>query len=825
MSIAPSAGGDEDVLRALIDHVDQQDPSAFNNLGVLYHARGLHAEAVEALLRALALDPRMHTAVRNLELAAAQPGACEPQLAALDARVAADPDSRAAARERARLLRLVGRRDAAIRQLDALIAEDPDDAAALFERGVIEQRAGDLRRAHRWFDRAVNAGDDGPDARLQLAEVLYQLGYNEQALACVDQLLTRYRHVAEAHLLRGFVLGDMGRHDEAIAAARLAAQLKPALSSAQVDLSIESATMTAVPVENDASPACAPMPLEPDGALARYGLGLAFRERGYFEEARGEFERSIAAGEDARLATHALGELDLIVGRCHEARVRYETLLASEEQPRLWNEHGVAMHQAGDVRAAADSYRRALRIDPRYALAYNNLGVVLDELGDHHAARESLLRAAELDPLLVVARLNLARWFANQRDPLAALSLLREIVAFHPRDAASWQVMGTVLHSLDRTVEATDALRMAIECGLSSGEARQQLARVLEQPADADGAAQDAALDISCALMHAWSRLAVAIDWQRECPEAVGTLQLLTVSEQSPRRNVVPRGEDLARQRCDEADRLAARQAHDDALERYVEARLGVDSDSVADLPPAVQQLWQRAALGEAWSLCLLGRETEALPSLKRAGAVWPQHPEVLALFAVAAASDADRQPESAAASRTAMLRLLRLDVDSATLLHIAGDAAARLRDDALALGFYRRALAHDPTRLTARVAVARVLRQRGDLLAARLELVAALSGAPTWREPQLELARVHRDAARLADARGLLAELLMRSPTDLDALQLLIEVLVAEERFDDARIAVDRVLCHDPSHTGAHWFDGVLLAQPPRTRAPSLVA
>ena len=35
----------------------------------------------------------------------------------------------------------------------------------------------------------------------------------------------------------------------------------------------------------------------------------------------------------------------------------------------------------------------------------------------------------------------------------------------------------------------------------------------------------------------------------------------------------------------------------------------------------------------------------EALPPLKRAGVVWPHHPEVLALFAFAAASDAERDP------------------------------------------------------------------------------------------------------------------------------------------------------------------------------------
>ncbi|WP_309670995.1 tetratricopeptide repeat protein [Gemmatimonas sp.] len=850
MSSVMSAGRDVELLRTLIERVDPRDPGAFNNLGVLYHSRGLHVEAVDAFLRALAIDPRMRTAARNLEIAAATPGACDARMAALDARVAADPDDRAAALERARLSRLVGRSDDAIRQLETLIAEDPDDAAALYERGLIEQRAGDLRRAQRWFERAVNLGGTDTDARLHLAEVLYQRGQNEQALECLDCLLARHADSADAHLLRGFVLGDMGRHDAAIASARIAAQLNPTLSTAQIDLSLESGSLAGTPIAIDPSTANGIMRVEPEGALARYGLGLAFRQRGYFDEARREFERSLASGEDARMAEHALGELDLIAGRFDDARTRYAALLARQEQPRLWNEHGVAMHQSGDVAGAADSYRRALRMDPRHALAYNNLGVALDDLGDHSAARESFVRASELDPTLVVARLNLSRWLAAQRDPLAALALLRELVAFHPRDAESWKVMGTVLQALDRTEEARDAFLTAVECRPSHAEARFGLASVLEHLGDSDGAARETQQALKYAPMRMASRLLVAIDLQRECPDAVGGLELLAVQGGSPLRGIVLPTDELAAllpeqalaapgvreaagssldagamavmdaaRTCDDADGFSSRAVHGEALERYTRARALVDLTAVADMEPTAQILWQRATLGEARSLCLLGRGVEALPQLKRAGALWPHHPEVLALFAFAAASDAERDPASAESARTAMLRLLRQDVTSAALLHFAGDAAMRMHDEALALGFYRRALAHDPARPTARVAIARMLRERGDLLAARLELVAALSAVPNWRDAVLELARVHRDARRHADARWILVDVLKGRPTDVEALQLLIEVLVGEERASDARIVVDRVLRHDPDNTGARWFDGVLLAQQSRTR------
>lgn len=832
-----TSGPETGLLRALADRIDQQDPGAFNNLGVLYHTRGLHAEAVEAFLRALTLDPRMRTAARNLEIAAAQPGACDARLAALAQRIAADPEDRIALRERAQLVRLLGRGDEAIRLLDALIAEDPDDGEALFERGLIEQRAGDLRRAQRWFERAVNAGTVG-NARLHLAEVLYQRGQNEQALVVLEMLLSEHPDHADAHLLRSFVLGDMGHHEAAIESSRRAAQLNPALEALQGDLVIEPSAPLASSTEQRV------MAVEPDGALARYGLGLAFRQRGYFREARQEFERAFAQGEDPRLVQHALAELDLLDGDSASARARYEALLGLSESARCWNEHGVALHQAGDVSAAADSYRRALRIDPRYALAYNNLGVALADRSDASAAREAFTRAAELDPTFVLARLNLARWFAAHRDPMASLSLLRELTEFHPREAEVWYALGRVLVQVQRADEARVALAKAVDVRPSHAEARYSLARVLEELGDSDGAVRETQTALTLSPVRKDDRLTVSIDLQRECPESVGPVDLLSLvggtplagveiaddavdalfPEQAHQAQAHPAIEERARAHCETADEFAVRTLHGEAIERYrvarevLEALLAAAPETDRNEQREVRKaLWLRASIGECRSHALLDNAAMALPLLRRVSEQAPDHVDVLALRAAALAARGDTASRDEA--RSALLGLLRHDVQSAALLHFAGDVAGRLRDESLALGFYRRALARDPMRPTPRVAIARLLRERGDLLAARLELVAALASAPKWREATVELARVHKEAKRFGDARQVLADHLLRVPTDLEALALLADVLVAESRFDDARVAVDRVLRYDAEHGAALWFDGLLLTEQSRLR------
>jgi hypothetical protein len=80
-----------------------------------------------------------------------------------------------------------------------------------------------------------------------------------------------------------------------------------------------------------------------------------------------------------------------------------------------------------------------------------------------------------------------------------------------------------------------------------------------------------------------------------------------------------------------------------------------------------------------------------------------------------------------------------------------------------------------------------------------------------------LELSKVSLDAQRYADARRLLVDVLTEHPAHCEALPLLMEVLVSEERLGDARILVDRVLHRDPEHFAARWFDGVLLSKQSR--------
>jgi tetratricopeptide (TPR) repeat protein len=131
----------------------------------------------------------------------------------------------------------------------------------------------------------------------------------------------------------------------------------------------------------------------------------------------------------------------------------------------------------------------------------------------------------------------------------------------------------------------------------------------------------------------------------------------------------------------------------------------------------------------------------------------------------------------------------------------------------------YRHALAIDGDFAAVRYDLAQLLIARGDFAEAERELLAALDAVPTYADATLALAGLHRRREAPAQALALLVEFLERDPYSFDGLVALGELLLDLGRADDAAFAFQRVLRFDPSHVGAVFHQGVLLARQERYR------
>src|SRR5699024_1812850 len=146
----------------------------------------------------------------------------------------------------------------------------------------------------------------------------------------------------------------------------------PTLAKAQANLALERFTDggqrsdEAPGIDEDDRRAIGPRSV-PGAALAHFNLGLALRQKGYHQEALRQYRLALEAGEDRRLNLQAMAEVHLLRRELGAALELYEDLVREyPDSPKLWNERGVCLHQAGRRAEAIASYERAVAIDPAY---------------------------------------------------------------------------------------------------------------------------------------------------------------------------------------------------------------------------------------------------------------------------------------------------------------------------------------------------------------------------------------------------------------------------------------------------------------------------
>src|SRR6185312_1728889 len=234
-----------------------------------------------------------------------------------------------------------------------------------------EKARGNLDTATDWLARACGQDPGSAVARFYYGEVLYNRGLNEPALEALREAIARNPDYAEAHYLLAFVYGDMGRHEEAREATKRAIKLNPTLARAQANLALERYAANGSHPETAARAPQRPQIVE-GVALAHYNLGLAFRQKALHEEALREYRLALEAGEDRRLTLQAMAEVHLLRRELQPALELYDGLVREyADSPKLWNERGVCLHQAGRRADAIQSYDRAVAVDPDYRLAWN----------------------------------------------------------------------------------------------------------------------------------------------------------------------------------------------------------------------------------------------------------------------------------------------------------------------------------------------------------------------------------------------------------------------------------------------------------------------
>jgi tetratricopeptide (TPR) repeat protein len=144
-----------------------------------------------------------------------------------------------------------------------------------------------------------------------------------------------------------------------------------------------------------------------DSFEANLGLGIVHATEGDAPAAVPFFEKAAAIRPGEAEVHYNLGLALSQVGESEEAAVAYQQSLEIAPNDAAWLNLGNLYKNSGDLAASADSYAKAIDINPRLALAHCNLGNVRAQTGNRERAIQSYEVALEIDPGNAAARTQL----------------------------------------------------------------------------------------------------------------------------------------------------------------------------------------------------------------------------------------------------------------------------------------------------------------------------------------------------------------------------------------------------------------------------------
>jgi len=299
---------------------------AHANLGAVLARLGQYDQAVLSYDRALRINPQLNGARLNLGLAHYRAGALTAAIDAFKAAYAADPSLLQARQLLGLVLVEAGKGAEAIPHLEASAQTAPDEPAVLFGLGRAYARLGDGR-----------------------------------ADAVADRLARTRDGLPLWHQLRGLVLQQADRHDEALAAFEAASALNDALPRLFVNIGVSRL------------------------ALGDHGA------------ARRAFETALARSDRDAAAHVYLAWLDEQDDRLVDAQRHAEQAVTLD--PDLAESRGLlgrVLLKAGSTSAAVAHFERAVTVDPQNASWHFLLGQAHQRLGNATAAAREFAEAQRL---------------------------------------------------------------------------------------------------------------------------------------------------------------------------------------------------------------------------------------------------------------------------------------------------------------------------------------------------------------------------------------------------------------------------------------------
>ncbi len=399
----------------------------------------------------------------------------------------------------------------------------PDDSGTILtveqqavERGFAALVDGDIEMAREAFQEALHASPDNTGALLGMAEIQLRRHQTVAAEVLIHRALKSAPNSPDVYTAIGRLRAKERRFEDALAAYQHAISLDSRTFLAHMDMG--DLLLGALDRPHDAIAAYEQaIEIEPDYAVARFALGMAFLKAGSPDRAisaindaitlapadpslphaiarihasRKDFKRavdylnqSLALSPDFLPALIDRADIQAETGMESEAALDYERVL--EKRPEDGVTHlklGMIYQRLDRTDDAVSAYKRALQKNTSLAPAYNNLAMIETRRGgDLDQALQWARKAVQLAPHVPQFNDTLGTVYEARGDTAAALEALQKAAELPPPQADILFHLGQVLESTDENIAAADAYRRALELMPDHVEANEAIKR-LELP-------------------------------------------------------------------------------------------------------------------------------------------------------------------------------------------------------------------------------------------------------------------------------------------------------------------------------------------------------
>jgi len=475
-----------------------------NTLGVRLAQGKQYACAIPAFEAALRLDPKSWQAHYKLALALVQTGEQKRAASELQIVVHEQPDYFAARNALGLALQSQGELEAAAEEFKAALRIDPHSPYAAFNLARVFHSQGKYT-TEAYYLRQALASSPPKDLefpiRLALGAVEDQIGHADDAVAELRLLVNAFPESAEAHFNLGNAYGRHFRYKEARVEYEQTLRLEPGFNPARLSLAKALLEMgedtAAIPIVQDythrapedyeghlvlgqayrrqgdltkaAEQLRQAVELKPDSYEARYNLGIVFAHSGDIDAATNQLEAAEKLNPRAPGAHYELSRIyakrkDL--ERSKGETQAFQQARDSSEEDRtfdLLRIKGDDFLRKGDAQGASETYREAIKVNPKDPGMHYNLSLALAQLGDRQGEKQELEKAIQLGPNVAEPHNQLGTLYVTEGRFDEAENEFKSAIALNPTFAEAKNNLGTLYGRRGNNHRAIELLREAVQ--------------------------------------------------------------------------------------------------------------------------------------------------------------------------------------------------------------------------------------------------------------------------------------------------------------------------------------------------------------------------